>query len=196
MIALLLIASSAILLVENTASWIRSGYQWVLFFEHTAQVLTPFLLYLWVFRSPSFSKFMLGVKWIVAITFTCHGLYALGIPYGQPDHFITMTIRILGVEAYTASVFLVVAGLMDIAISVGIFFKPTARISMLYAIVWGLLTAFARIVAFVEVGDLLMTSHQWVYQAVYRFPHALLPLALWQLQTYVISRKDAVAETA
>ncbi len=147
------------------------------FFEYSLQFLSPLFLL-------SYLKYGLQKSWLlflkigIALTFISHGLYALGF-YPVPGNFVTMTIKIFHCSDAMAKVFLQVVGILDIIFSLGLFFnKSIYRLSIWYCIIWGFLTALARIVANVEIAAFGSTMHQWAYETVYRIPHFVIPLIL------------------
>lgn len=147
------------------------------FFEYTLQFGSPFLL-LYLTQRPIISnKLRFVVKLAIAATFIAHGLYALGY-YPRPVHFMDMTMNILGLEETAAISFLNVAGILDIIISIGLFFPwRWSKYCLLYAIGWGFATTLARIWAHFHwdwMGDVMV---QWLHESIMRFPHFLIPLA-------------------
>ena len=148
------------------------------FFEYSLQFMTP-LLFLLCVKDGINKRWLLLAKISVALTFVSHGLYAVGF-YPVPGNFVAMTINILHCQDATALTILQVAGILDIIASIGLFLKGRIfKWSLLYCVVWGGLTAVARVVAHVELDDFFSTMHQWAYETVYRTPHFLIPLALW-----------------
>ena len=148
------------------------------FFEYSLQFMTP-ILFLILLKEGVSRKWQLLVKISIAFTFTSHGLYALGF-YPVPGNFVAMTINILHVSNDTALFLLQIAGIIDIVVSIGIFLSGRLfNWCIGYCIVWGALTALARIFANIEIDWFLPSLHQWAYETVYRTPHFLLPLALW-----------------
>ena len=148
------------------------------FFEYSLQFMTPFL-FLLLFKDGIKRRWQLLAKICIALTFTSHGLYALGF-YPVPGNFVAMTINILNVSNDSAVLLLQIAGILDVLFSVGIFF--TGRIfrwSIWYCVIWGILTAMARVVANLDLYSLIPSLHQWAYETIYRAPHFLVPLALW-----------------
>jgi hypothetical protein len=118
------------------------------------------------------------MKVAVALTFACHALYALGY-YPRPGYYTEMTMNILGLENSGAIQFLLAAGLLDFVVAVGIFMPAQwSKWILLYAVFWGFATAMARIVGNFYMDFPLDSLHQWAYQAVFRFPHFLVPLLL------------------
>ncbi len=119
------------------------------------------------------------MKVAIALTFTCHGLYAIGY-YPRPMTFMTMTQNILGVNSAGVNSFLNLAGVLDFVVALGIFvLKGKAKKAALwYAVIWGALTSFARIIGNYYLDFPLESLHQWVFEAVLRFPHFLIPLVL------------------
>ncbi|MEZ4824855.1 MAG: hypothetical protein R3C61_00960 [Bacteroidia bacterium] len=176
--------SSAILLLMTWVLWEGSRFEFAQLIEQTAQWATPLLLlyFLSFHAGKSFSfppeRLMIIVS---ALVFTGHGLYASGI-YAQPGHFHFMITRILGISGAPASHFLHVAGVMDFIVSIGVFFPKVRRLCLMYMVIWGTLTALARVVAYTEVNDLAGTLILWLPQTVFRLPHGLLPLAALRAQ--------------
>ena len=148
------------------------------FLEYSLQFLTPWFLYQMRWQVPIGERLLLWMKVATAITFTCHGLYAVGY-YPQPGHFTEMVINILGVGEDTALLLLKIMGILDFLLSVMIFLPlKWARPALIYAIFWGFATSLARVWSSWDLeflGDSLMQS--W-HASVMRFPHFLIPLAL------------------
>lgn len=152
------------------------------FFEYTLQFGSPLFLYYFLKNlknqdlSPSF---LLTLKIAIALTFTCHGLYALGY-YPIPANFLEMTMNILGVNEDIALPFLKIAGILDFIIAIGIFLPwKWAKYFLMYAIFWGLATTIARVWANFHwefIGDVLF---QWLHESIMRMPHFLIPLAVF-----------------
>ena len=130
------------------------------------------------------SHFFLWLRIVIAMTFISHGLYAIGY-YPLPGVFIEMTTAILGVSEETAIVFLKVMGVLDFVASVFILlpYPKLIKLGLFYCIVWGILTALARPVAFYYPEFWLESLHQWLYQAVFRLPQGLLPLVAFLILT-------------
>lgn len=148
------------------------------FFEYTLQFTAPAVL-AWVAVAPErrFNRsLLLFLKGCIALTFTCHGLYAVGY-YPRPGYFVFMVMSILGVDEIGAVYFLQVAAALDFLLSILIFLPGRiARIALAYAAFWGLSTTIARpwAYAYVAAWDTLLL--QWVHEAVMRFPHFLVPV--------------------
>ena len=134
-------------------------------------------------------RLVLYLKIAIAFTFTAHGLYAVGY-YPQPGVFVDMLINILHVSEATAKDFLIVAGVLDFAIAIGIFIPRIAKYFLLYAALWGGLTALARVWANFYWAFALSSLHQNLYETLYRLPHMLIPLAL-VFMTYPILKKQS-----
>lgn len=150
------------------------------FLEYALQFSSPLLLYFVVKKGEISPRIRFTMKLCIALTFICHGLYAVGY-YPRPGHFSQMTINILGVQEQTAIQFLNLAGYLDFLIGVGIFFPfKISRWILLYAILWGFLTTIARVWAYVELEFFLESLKQWAHQSIYRIPHFLIPFILYQ----------------
>jgi len=152
------------------------------FFEYTLQFSSPIFLFLLVYpdsyRGNISTKMIFWMKVAIALTFTCHGLYAVNF-YPLPGLFVEMTINILGVSEATARSFLLGAGIMDFIISILIFVPGRiGKLALLYAVIWGLGTALARIWAHFYIEFPVECLHQWAHQSIYRLCHSLIPLVL------------------
>ncbi len=147
------------------------------FWEYTIQFMSPILLLFWVEKKISKESWLLTAKLCIALSFTCHGLYAVGF-YPVPGNFIDMTISILGLTQSQTYIYLFIAGILDFVIAFGIFApnKKIVKSLLLYATFWGLATTLARIFAYVSFSNFNDTFWQWAPHALYRFPHGLLPL--------------------
>ncbi len=149
------------------------------FFEYTLQFGSPLLL-IYLTTNPIISNKLLHViKVAIALTFTAHGLYALGF-YPRPVHFMEMTMNILGIYEEQAIQFLNIAGILDFIISIGLFLPwRWAKYCLAYAVFWGASTTAARIWAYFDWEWLDYVLVQWLHESVMRFPHFLVPLAVF-----------------
>lgn len=149
------------------------------FFEYSLQWSVPFFLAAFV-RQTTISLFQLRLlKVAIALTFICHGLYAVGY-YPRPEMFQTMVINILGVNNDQAKLFLDLAGLMDFIAAAALFirWKKVHLLALVYLTFWGFMTTIARPWAFVYWEFMGSGLAQWLHESVYRLPHVLMPLAL------------------
>ncbi|HFA49635.1 MAG TPA: hypothetical protein ENJ95_11545 [Bacteroidetes bacterium] len=148
------------------------------FFEYSLQFSSPLFLYYFLKKEKLSKRLVIWMKVAIALTFTCHGLYAVGY-YPMPVTFLQMLKAILNMEGAPALAFLKVAGLLDFVVAIGIFLKKRWAVPVLvYAVVWGFLTSMARIIGNFYWDFPLESLDQWVFEAVYRFPHFLVPMAL------------------
>lgn len=157
-------------------------YHTAMFFEHTIQFGTPFLLYFFL-KNKAMIWLLPKLKIIIALSFTCHGLYAIGILYPLPENFVTMTLNILPLNEATAKEFLFLIGIIDFIIAIFIYVPKLSKITLIYASLWGIITALARIISGVKYGFSLEVFHQYFYLTLYRIPHGLIPL----LACYIIN---------
>lgn len=153
------------------------------FLEYTLQWSSPFFL-IWLFKSQEISpKMIFAMKVAVALTFICHGLYAIGY-YPRPVGFMEMTMNILPLTNAEAVIFLKIAGVLDFIASVLIFLPGRIGIGAIgYCLFWGFSTTIARIWAHFYPDFLQNLFMQWIHESVFRFPHFLIPAAilLWQI---------------
>lgn len=152
--------------------------------EHAAQISIP--IWLWIYFDAKWPWAWLEglVKAAVALTFVSHGLYALGFPYPQPGNFIFMAQQILQLAPDGASAFLTLAGVFDILASALLFSKKWEKPALAYMVIWGALTALARIVVYFDPSEMALTASRWGFEVLVRMPHALLPLFLLAHRRY------------
>ena len=149
------------------------------FFEHSIQFGLPFCLLYFYTKKYNTKTLILALKILIAVTFVSHGLYAFGF-YPVPGNFVDMVIQIFNCSEETAITFLYIAGIIDFILAI-LLFVPIPAISksaLYYAVFWGLLTAFARIVANFQIEFPLLSLHQYFYMVLYRLGHGLVPLAV------------------
>ncbi len=149
--------------------------------EYSTQIAMPAILaYVW-YKGKNTSPFRTALKGVIALTFIAHGLYAIGY-YPQPGTWIEWCRNIFGFEGdESVRYFLMTAGVLDFA-AAGALFLPYRwgyRPALLYCIVWGFATAFARLAGNFYVDVLFQSLHQHLYEVAYRLVHGGLPLLLW-----------------
>ncbi len=158
------------------------------FFEHAIQVVTPLVLLLVIDKKPDFLQISKVLKIIVAITFISHGLYALGY-YPIPGNFVDMTILSLGISEDNAKIFLYVAGILDIILSILIFIPRVSKYALWYAFMWGTATALARITGYFNSDLIAMSLESSLYKTIYRIPHGLIPLVIYFIDFKFLPQK-------
>ena len=201
---LLIWFGTGFLLLHTLLDWKDQWYRLAQLLEHAIQVATP-LLVLYVGKrglvtsqpgtrvsndliphlvgNPA--RLLLYCKIAIALTFASHGLFALGF-YPIPGKFIDMVISITGLGEGAVRNLLLIAGVLDLVIAVGVFLpRRLARPVLYYAAFWGLATALARLLAGFQWGDPLLSLHNYGYQVLYRLPHGLLPVVGLLLISYL-----------
>lgn len=150
-------------------------YHTAMFFEHSIQFGIPFVLLYWFQKHRNISKLKTFIKILIACTFVSHGLYAFGV-YPVPGKFVDMVIQIFGCTEQNALIFLYIAGILDFVVAILIFIPQIEKYGLWYTIIWGLLTACARIVANFQIDFVVQSIHQNWFQTLFRLPHGLVPL--------------------
>ncbi len=176
------IGASIFILVLLGICLVKSkNYDPLQFFELSIQFTAPLVLLF--SKDAGFinnPRVLFWLKTGIVLTFIPHGLFATGIIY-VPGHFIDMTIKILSVSETWARQFLLMAGLLDVMASVFLFLPKLVRYAYLYIIIWGFLTALARLVSGFNAGFIASSFHNFSYLTLYRLPHGLLPLAAFMI---------------
>lgn len=157
------------------------------FLEYTLQWSTPFFLVAFARQNTITIRQISLLKIAIALTFICHGLYAVGYS-PRPEIFQTMVINILGFDNDMAIHFLNLAGLLDFVFALALF-VPWPKLNLLalaYLTFWGFMTTIARVWAFVHWEFLGAGLAQWLHESVLRIPHFLMPLVLflWLYQMF------------
>ena len=181
----LFLIPSLILFINTLGSFVKANYVFEQIVEHFSQFGLPLLFILSFSKSVNYKNLIQWTMIIMALTFIGHGLFAVGLHF-QPDNFINMTMTILKIDTLQSTTFLIIMGLLDFIFTIGIFFKATRKISLIYMIIWGLLTALAR-TAFVynETADIIM---QHIPQTILRLPNSILPLMIFLYYRLVSSQ--------
>ncbi len=172
----LLYVGSGLLLLLAFLYFKEKFYQPAQFIELSAQWASPLLL-LWLHRTGEANRsFRLALKIVIALTFTGHGLYAIGV-HPRPGHFMQMIMNILALDSRQSILLLNTAGVLDFLISILIFLPPLwARPALLYAVFWGGATTLARIWAHFHPDFWENSLLRWVHESVFRIPHFTLPI--------------------
>ena len=157
-------------------------YQLGQFLEHASQ-LGVIPLYIAIISDRFKMYWLRYAKVLVALTFICHGLYAIGY-YPRPGNFVDMTIKTLGCTESLAHELLFYVGIVDIAVAFLIFVPKIAVYVLWYVAFWGLFTAFLRVTTGVYLDFFWDSFLQVWHTTVYRWVHGLLPLSLVFLHKY------------
>lgn len=145
--------------------------------ENAAQILTPILL-ISITHNRNNNWVVALMKWAIAFTFVGHGLFAVGY-YPQPGYFIDMMIKGFDVHETIARNALIVFGVFDFIFAISIFIPKFLSAALVYGILWGFITAIARITTSFNVDFLDNWIGQYLFAFMIRVPHFLIPLILW-----------------
>jgi hypothetical protein len=160
---------------------IRNGYpQWGVALEYAARWTAP-VLWLMFHKPRSLDLILQLMRLAVAATFVGHGLYAADV-LPLPGHFLDMSMNSLGLGQREAVSFLWFAGILDFLTAALLFAGgPWNRWAAIYMFFWGLSTSLARVAGHWHMATPQMLWGYWLFQAMLRAPHFLLPLALLAL---------------
>ncbi len=99
-------------------------------------------------------------------------------------------ITTLGLSNAQAMVFLQFAAVIDFVVAIGVFIPVVSRWVFLYTLLWGLLTAAARLTTHVYFDHLFrLTLHQTLFEFLIRVPHFMLPLVGFLMTKKIVGRK-------
>ena len=156
------------------------SYQWGNLIEHSIQCALPLVFAYYSFQAHDHrSQWVLRL--LIAGTFFGHGLYAIGY-YDVPSNYLQMVHNVFGFEPAVAERFLFGAGVLDMITVVGLLVPQLWRYVLYYAILWGFMTAMARVVAYWDSSIWLESLDIWLNQSLIRLGHGGIPLVLWLLE--------------
>lgn len=191
-IAPLLLLGSALLILLSYLFYKAKFKVFGQFIEYSCQMFSPLFLYLFLFKNIQVKKNLLfGIKVAIALTFIGHGLYAVGF-YKTPASFLNMTYNCfaaIGLELSNVQIysFLKIAGILDLLIAFSLFCpKIITRPLLIWAILWGFFTSFARLLSSLYLDLSFHTFSQWLPEFIIRIPHFVLPLCCY----YIIFKLD------
>ena len=170
---------SGLLALVAFSKFVDSGHSLPTLVEQGGQVLAPVVLVVALCRGP-WDRWVLILAIVgFSITFGGHGIYAAGLAT-TPGHFYGMVHQILGLDEGASDVFLKVVGVLDFVVCLGVLlpFALIRRASLVYASMWGFLTALARPVAGMSPDAFVWGADQYLHEAILRAPHVSLPLFL------------------
>ena len=175
-----LTGGSLLLALVAYARFVKEQRELPMLVEHGGQVLIPVLLVMALFLGVRHRVTIFTAIVALIATFAGHGCYAVDLR-PMPDSFPAMTSVILKVEHETARMILLLAGILDFVVCIGIWIPALRRSCAIYAGIWGLLTALARPVAGMSLGLNYWGADLFLHEAVLRAPHFLIPLYLFVL---------------
>lgn len=175
----LLLLATSIMMLFSFASWLEKGWQLGMLLEHALQTLAPLFLWFHLRKPLPHRTLLIFIQLCAAFTFIGHGLYAMG-HHPIPADFVTMCMKILGMNEAGSYHTLRIAGYLDFIVAIGIFLPwKHVRISCLsYMIGWGFLTAIARMISHYHPAEKFYGIDPWLAETLVRTPHWLIPLAL------------------
>ncbi len=173
------------LILIHFAEFYNKNFYTGLLLEHSLQIASPVFLLMAV-RGNKTERTLLFIKIATAITFVCHGLFAVGY-YPVPGYFVDMMIKGFGMDESLARNSLLVLGILDFVFAAAIFIRPVIKPALLYGILWGFLTALARIYTTFDADFFGNWFSQYFFEFLVRFSHFIAPLILL---LYVTNRLD------
>ncbi len=179
--AWLLYLGSFSLLLLAVLYWLEMFMAWGQFFEYSLQVWAPIGLVHMSFMGKNTLNFRWIARIMTAIAFFCHGLYAYGY-YPQPGPWMQWCMDMFFIRPdENAKFFLSIMGVLDFVAALCLLL-PLRWLylpALWYCIVWGTMTALARLSSNFYWDFPLASLHQWVFEVLYRLVHGAVPLLLW-----------------
>jgi len=190
-----LIPATLILVLDGFSRWVGKDMQAGMAMEHALQIVAPWALLIYLGRKSLHApKRETIVRWLLmiaaAVTFTGHGLYAMGY-YSVPLNFRMMTAEILSLSEDGSLRFLEIFGWLDFVVVLFLILPLTRWMALFYMFCWGGATALARILAYYDETLPYNGMDPWLVEAVVRTSHWGIPF--WLLWLLWRKRKHAPA---
>ena len=166
--------------VFTLLNWKEHFYHVPFLMELAIYCITPYLLYASYKRTVN----VWFIKLAIATTFVGHGVYALNL-LEIPADFVQMVMNVFAVTEAAARELLKIMGVFDFLAALLLFFplKGFSTAAIYYCIIWGILTAFARLVGHYH-GELgIHTLDEYWHETLIRLPNGLVPLWLFLAQS-------------
>ena len=156
-------------------NWKEHFYHLPFLMEQAIACSTPYLLYASYQRK--FDPWLINVA--IATTFVGHGVYALNL-LEIPGDFVQMVMNVFNVTEDSARSMLKVIGVLDFLAALLLFLpqRKIASVAIYYCIIWGLLTAFARLAGHYHAEFGIHTLDEYWHETIIRLPNGLVPLWL------------------
>lgn len=194
----LLIPAILILVLDAFSRWVGKDMQAGVAMEYALRVISPLALLIYLGRGVPLLGIRRGIVVCLlllasALTFTGHGLYAMGY-YDVPLEFRMMTTEILPISEEASLTFLKAAGWLDFVVVALVFIPPTRLVALIYMMLWGGATSVARIWAYYEPTLPWNGLDPWLAEALVRTPHWVVPL--WLILMMRKAKRPGVVEDA
>jgi len=176
----LFLLPSLILFFHSYGLYIQSGYVIEQMIEHGIQILIPLVFIFIKIKSPKLNLFLII---ITVLTFLGHGMFAVGVNY-IPKGFQAMVFHSFQFELDGINLFLLIFGVLDFISILLIWFSSTRKIALFYMIIWGFITALARLYAYIGIVSIEVLFQQNLFEFLLRIPHSLVPLVIFLQLVY------------
>lgn len=163
-------------LYESIIQQIEIGFYPELIIEHTLRIFLPLTLIVGIYYR---NKLYFLLKLIISMVFLGHGIVALGIN-NTPNNFHELTHVVLGFNNENSDFFLKIIGWFDVFVAFGIFTKHhlISKVSIIYMVLWGFLTAIARFIYGALIFDDIYSFLLGFSNMIFRLPNSLIPLGI------------------
>ncbi len=152
---------------------------WGEFFEYSLQIIAPMILATISKKNEISLKWLFFIQIAIAVTFFSHGLYAFGI-YPQPGAWVQWCMNMFFMSEDFAKSFLKFMGVLDFIAALYLLLplKRFQKFALWYCVIWGTMTALARLTSNFYWEFPLQSIHQWAHELSYRLLHGGIPLLL------------------
>jgi hypothetical protein len=191
--AVVLCGATALLVFRAWLEYLNQGRMWTVFWEHASQSATPLLVVMLCVLERRGWGIQALLRLALSVTFIAHGLFAwglsaehplpwighLGFDLATPGRFVEMTLESLQLQSEEEALrILHWAGLADFVAAVLLFLPRLWVVGAVYMMVWGFVTAFARLKTYFDAEFLAETVRTWGPEFLVRGVHWLLPMGL------------------
>lgn len=170
-----MVVASTLLVGLAALTWLEHFQTLGQWLEYGLQITAPLLLF--GYSRWSLPRLRYLARIAVTLTFVGHGLYAFGL-YPVPWHFLEMTMTGFHLSQTDSITLLRIAGLLDFVAAIALWWPASQRLALWYCIIWGGLTALARLYTHLDPFAVADSLHRWTFEVAYRLIHGGIPLWL------------------
>lgn len=172
----LVLLGALLLAMDAGCRWVDKNYQIGMLIEYALQVSAPLLLIIALAKGVDALSWKWSAKVAAAGCFVGHGLYAVGW-HPVPGHFVTMCMDLLRLSEGQAMWFLKAVGMLDFVAAGLLFVRPERlpRMACYYMLVWGFLTASARVLSHITPAESFYGLDPWFFESTVRVSHWSIP---------------------
>ncbi|MEC8739718.1 MAG: hypothetical protein VXX63_07535 [Bacteroidota bacterium] len=159
----------------------QQKFYWPKMMELAWQICIPFA-FVWVYRKfRSFPQTRVILKIIFCTSLLPHALDTFQL-FPDKSHFIYQSYRLLNIDRLMLGFPNQILAAFHLAMCIFVFFESTSKAFLSYAVVLGVLIAFARLATGYNQDFVILSTKHFVFDCFLHLPLALIPLSVLSLR--------------